>query len=179
MLVLLVLLATAGCKKVENILDITFNITKTDNFTVPRSPAGFPIPASGVQLPVFSQNVNTTDDFKNNGTSAELIKDATLKKFTLSIPESSGEDFGFLKSIEIKVSSPANPNQEILAHLHDIPANAGKILALVSSNISLAKYIRDTGFTLHTTVVVDEPTMSDIPVKTEMSFKVIANPVKE
>ena len=84
-------LVAAACEKIDNLL--TFYIEEEETITVESH---FPIGAL-VPLTPVTVTTNSEETFKNNKTRAELVKDVTLNRLTLSITEPATENFDFLK----------------------------------------------------------------------------------
>ena len=170
----LLALVMFSCDEAGDLLDIEFEFTESRTFNVPIITA---VPADNV-WPLEPVTVNTADDFQKHNVKPDLIKEATLTKIVFTIPDDVNENFGFMKDVEVTISSANNPTEVVLAHLHNIPANQGKTMELLSSNTALAKYVKDSTFTLRALVKVDETTTVEIPVKMDITFQVTANPVE-
>jgi len=168
---LFILLLFSRCKKIDKLL--TFNFNKSHVITVPQIAI---IP----YLTISSDPVIITNDAKQEfikqNTAAELVKDVSLSNITLHLESPTGEDFGFLKDIELFLSADNAPEVSV-AYLRDIPANAGNVLTLTSTNIKLDKYLKANTFLLRTKGTADEPVTNDITVRVDMVFKVTADPL--
>lgn len=156
-------------------------ITKLLRFDIKHSQT-FTLPGQGILFtgPLWSSPVtvttNSEESFKNKNTRAELVKDVTLSKLVLTIQDPADEDFGFLKDVEIWID--ADEADEVkLAYLNDIPANIGNTIELTSTNAKLDKYIKAPSFSIRTKVTMDEALARDVTIKSDMTFKVSADPL--
>ena len=165
-----ILLAFVGtaCDVVDDLL--TFYINEEATIVVDSS---FPIGLAPI-APV-TVTTNSEDTFKNNKTQAELVKDVTLDKLTLSITEPEGENFDFLSKIEIYISSEGNDEVRI-AYLETIPKGAEEI-TLESTNAQLDKHIKGDSYSIRTKATLSEPVAQDTNIKANMRFKVTADPI--
>ncbi|WP_114782850.1 hypothetical protein [Botryobacter ruber] len=171
MVVALLALLGASCKKFSNLL--TFYINHEESIYVPATVA---LPIGGI-LPVSPVPVttNSKDTFKNNKTSADLVKDVSLDRLVLTITDPQQQTFDFLQSIEIYITTDGN-DEVLLAHLNQIPANATS-LTLISSNAKLDKYIKADTYTIRTKATLAKPLAKDTTIKAAMRFKVTADPL--
>lgn len=161
----------ASCEELKELL--SFEITHSQTFTMP---AQFVLPGANLPGSPVAVTTNSEESFKNNNTRADLVKDVTLSKLVLTIQDPASEDFGFLKDVEIFISADDVPEVR-LAYLNDIPANAGKTLELTSTNAKLDKFIKAPSFSIRTRATVDEAVTQDVTIKTDMTFKVTADPL--
>jgi hypothetical protein len=160
-----------SCEELKDLL--TFDIQHSQTFTMP---AQLVLPGANLPGSPVAVSTNSAESFENNNTRAELVKDVTLRKLVLTIQDPASEDFGFLKDVEIFID--ADEAEEVrLAYLNDIPANAGKTLELTSTNAKLDKYLKAPAFTIRTRATVDEAVSQDVTIKTDMTFKVTADPL--
>ncbi|WP_071781155.1 hypothetical protein [Adhaeribacter aquaticus] len=167
-LLLALLFVFNSCKEIDKLL--TFTIKESQTFTVPKQ---FIIP--GRQLPGMPvpSAVSMEQEFKNHNTRANLVKNITLDDLTLTIENPATEDFGFLKDIDVFISTD-NTNEAKLAYLHDIPANVGNTLKLNSANPDLMKYINAENFKIRANATIDESVPDDVTMKIDVIFKVVA-----
>src|SRR5688500_6568530 len=101
----LILFCTSSCKKIDDLL--TFHISHETTFTLEgASPLDIPIP---VQTPDIT--TNASQEFQNNDTRADLVKDIRLEEVKLSVVSPTGKTFSFLKTIQVFIST--NQNDEI------------------------------------------------------------------
>lgn len=164
----LFLLATSGCKKLNELL--TFEISNSETFK---------IPASGlVGVPIISPvpvTVHSEESFENNKTNANLVKDVRLKKLSLTIIDPASENFNFLKSIRIFIGTDQN-DKVLLASLDDVPTGVSTI-ELISNNSKLDKYIKASSYTLYTEISIRSSIAKELTVRADSKFKVTADPL--
>jgi hypothetical protein len=170
-LLVLLALGTFSCKKVQQLL--TFEITDTENVKIPATPLVGGLPVT-LNLPVPVTN-KASETFSNQGTRADLVKDVSLTKLTLTIADPSTENFNFLKSIEITIGTDQTDIVP-LASLADVPMGV-QTIELKSSGTKLDKYLKAPSYTLYTKATVRQATTHDITVKSESRFKVTADPL--
>ena len=165
---LLIALFIFSCDAVDKLL--TFTIDDEVSFTIESNlPLNI---ANGITTP--DVKTNASQEFKNNNTNADLVKDVRLKELRLTITTPANKTFSFLKSIHLYIST--NSNDEIeLAYLDNINASTNNI-ALTTSAEKLDKYIKGSSYKIRTVVVTKETVTSDISIKTNMKFEVTADP---
>ncbi|WP_242921313.1 hypothetical protein [Pontibacter liquoris] len=168
-LLLLLVVAGTSCDKIEDLL--TFYINHDESIKIESS---FPVGAL-VPLTPVTVTTNSNEEFKNNKTRAELVKNVTLSKLALTVTDPQGENFNFLKSIEIYISSDAKGETKI-AYLNEVPQNATS-LELTSTNAKLDEYLKSDTYTIRTKAALAKPVSSDITIKAAMRFKVTADPL--
>jgi hypothetical protein len=157
-----------GCKKLNELL--TFEISNTENIK---------IPASGViSIPIIAPvpvTMNSQESFENNNTNANLVKDVSLKKLTLTIIDPATENFNFLKSITIYIGTDQN-DKVPLATLDNVPTGVTTI-ELISHNSKLDKFIKASSYTLYTQVTLRSNVTNELTVRADSKFKVTADPL--
>lgn len=167
-LALLTFMATS-CDKVDDLL--TFYINQEATIRVPSNfPIGIVTPLS--PIPVAT---NSEETFKNNKTRAELVKDVSLNKLTLTITEPENENFDFLRSIELYLSNDKGEETKI-AYLDEVPKGV-KSIELKSTNARLDKYIKGDTYNVRTRATVGRALTRDVAIKANMRFKVTADPI--
>lgn len=157
-----------SCTAINNLL--TFTITDQYSFTIP---SGIPV---GIPLDVITPDIssNSSTEFTNNNTNANLVKDVRLSELTLNITNPSNQTFSFLKSIHIYISTDGTDEVE-LAYLDAINSTSTSI-SLTPSNNKLDKYIKSPTFKLRIEAVNKEALTNNTSINAEMKFKVTANP---
>lgn len=166
--VVLVTLVGTACKAIDDLL--TFYIEEEATIVVDSS---FPIGLA--PLAPVSVTTNSQETFKNNETRAELVKDVTLNKLTLSIKEPQGENFDFLSNIEIFISSKGN-DEVRLAYLDKVPKGVNQI-TLESTNAQLDKHIKSESYTIRTKATLSKAVTQDVSIQAAMRFKITADPI--
>lgn len=161
--------AAVACEKVDDLL--TFYINHEETIEIKSYfPVGTVAPISPIPV-----TTNSSEDFKNNKTQAELVKDVTLNKLELTITDPQTENFNFLKKIEIYISAEGQ-NEIKIAYLEQIPQNVNKI-ELISTNAKLDEYIKGDSYTIGTRATLAKAVTNDVTIKANMRFKVTADPL--
>ena len=167
-LAVLLTFATIACDTIDDLL--TFYINQEATIVVESN---FPIGL--VAFDPVTVPTNSEETFKNNKTRAELVKDVTLNKLTLTIPEAEGADFDFLKKIEIYIAAEGL-NEVKVAFLDEVPLNQ-KTIELKLTNAKLDEYLKKDNYTIRTKAELRSSVVSDVDVKAAMRFKVTADPI--
>jgi hypothetical protein len=163
------LLLLAGCKKIQQLL--TFYIDQSVSVQIPATP----LVGQVVSLTPLTVTNTSEDTFRNNGTNADLVKDVSLDKLSLTITDPSGQNFDFLNSIEIFIGTNAN-DQVQLAHLHQVPRGVSTI-QLESSRAKLDAYLKAPSYTLSTRVTTGQALTRNVTMRADLRFKVTADPL--
>ncbi|WP_100431597.1 hypothetical protein [Flavobacterium sp. 1] len=161
-------LFAVSCSEVDKLL--TFTISNETTFKINN---GLSI---NTPFDVATPDVttNSSAEFKNNNTDADLVKDVTLKEIKLSITSPADKTFSFLKSVHMYISTTADDEIE-LAFLDNINSSANTI-SLTCTSQKLDKYIKASSYKIRTKVITKETVTQDIEVKANMKFKVTADP---
>ena len=173
--VLALLLGTASCKKIADLL--TFQINDSTSFQLP---ATGPVPGGlgpVLALPGVTVNSTSSSTFQNNNTAADYVQDVTLDRLALTITDPAGQNFDFVKSISIAIASDAaGTNKVPLASLNPVPTGQTTI-TLTPSGQKLDAYLRSGTYTLFTTVEMTQLGLSKATtVRADSRFNVKANP---
>ena len=165
--VIAILSAAISCKKIEDLLTFTVNVE--NNFTVGASgPLNIPIDILTPQV-----TTNSSQQFQNNNSNVNKVKDIKLKKADLQIVSPAGKTFSFLESVHIYVSTNANDEIE-LAYLDNISTSA-TFISLIPTTASLDKYVKASTYSLRTKIVTKQALTQNIEVKNLCQFQVTAN----
>lgn len=162
----------SSCKKIDELL--TFYIEDEETITFPAQFSnGFPI---GTLLPLSPVTVKTNSEteLSNNNTNADLVKDVKLDKLTLTQTDPN-QNFDFLKDIEIFISTDTNDDLKV-AYLYDIPTGKNQ-LELIPTNEKLDKYIKAETYKIKTSARLRKAITNDVSIRTNMRFKVTADPL--
>lgn len=166
---LLFFLLLSSCEAIDKLL--TFYISDEATFSVNT---GFPI-NSPFEVPTPDVTTNSTAEFENNNSKADLVKDVKLKELKLSITNPTDKTFSFLKEIHLYIST--NDTDEIeLAYLTNINATATS-LDLICTSTKLDKYIKANSYKLRTKITTKETVTQKIDLKANMKFRVTADPL--
>lgn len=166
---LLMLSVLTSCDKIDKLL--TFYIEDSQSVKIASS---FPL---GQLVPLTPIAVTTRSDekFKNENTSANLVKDVKLDRLTLAITDPSSENFDFLQSINIYISTDQN-DKVLLASADNIPTGVNTV-QLTPTSQKLDKYVKASSYTLSTEAKIRKPISRDITIRTDSRFKVTADPL--
>jgi len=157
---------TISCKKL-----LTFDISDSTTTTVDANILPFQLP---VELPTPDVTTNSENEFAQNDTKVELVKEIILKKLELTITSPSDKTFSFLKSIEIYISADGEDEMK-LAWNDDVQSNA-KSIELETTNSALDKYVKKDKYKLRTKVVTKETLTQSVDIKIDFTFQVTADP---
>lgn len=161
------ILLTFSCKKL-----LTFEISDSTTTTVEADILPFSLP---VELPTPDVTTNSENEFAQNNTNINLVKEIILKELELTITSPSDKTFSFLKSIEIYISADGEEETK-LAWKDNIDSNA-KSIELETSNSALDKYVKKDKYKLRTKVVTKETLTQDVDIKIDFTFQVTADPL--
>lgn len=161
------LLHLTGCEEVEDLL--TFYVNDQTRIRIEStSPLSLPLE---VATPAVTSN--SQQQYQNNNTRADLVRDVKLEQLKLTIEAPQGKTFSFLKSIHIYISSSEAEEIE-LASLENISSSAS-VLELVPTDQKLDAYAKSPSYSLRTKVVTDETLTEDVDVLVDLKFKVTAD----
>lgn len=162
--ILLIGFVITGCKK----LSVNFSISNQSSFKVESSsPLNLPFEVSTPDV-----TTNSSQQFGNNNTAANLIKEIKLEELKLTVTNPSAKTFSFLKSVEIYIST--NSNDEILLANLDNIASSAQTISLTTTTQDLSAYVKASSYKLRTKVVTKETVTQAIDVRTDLKFKVKA-----
>jgi hypothetical protein len=157
-----------SCSVVDKLL--TFTVSNETSFKIA---SGFPLNLA-TEIITPDVTTNSSAEFQNNNTKADLVKDVKLTELKLTITDPADKTFSFLKSIHLYISTDANDEIE-LAYLDDINSTTNT-LNLICTSQKLDKYIKASTYKIRAKAVIKESVTKDITVKSEMKFKVTADP---
>lgn len=165
----LVAFAATSCDTIDDLL--TFYINEEETIVVESN-----FPVGLVAFDPITVPTNSEETFKNNKTRAELVKDVTLNKLTLTIADTAkSADFDFLKTIEIYIEAEGLDEVRI-AYLEEVPLDV-KTLNMSLTNAKLDEYIKKDSYTIRTSAVLRNTVVKDININAAMRFKVTADPI--
>ncbi len=150
---------------------ITFNISDQTTITVDKVLTPVTLP-----FDIWTPNIttNSEQEFENNDTKIELVKEIILKDLMLTITSPSDKTFSFLESIHIYMYTDTEEEIEI-AWKDNISSDA-EMIDLQTSNSALDKYVKSSSYKLRTEVVTRETLNQDIDILIDMTFQVTADP---
>jgi len=162
-----ILLATISCNEVEDMLTFAFN-DRTTIVIESTSPLNLPL-----EVPTPAVTSNSQQQYQNNNTRADLVKDVRLEQVKLTITDPSGKTFSFLKTIRVFISADQQDEIE-LAALDNISSSTG-VLELIPTKEKLDAYAKAPAYSLRTEVTTDETLTQDVEVQVDLRFKVTAD----
>ncbi len=169
LIVLLGVILLNSCKKINEML--TFNVNDQTEIVV-ESNSIYSLP---IEIPTPDITTNSDEEFSNNGTRADLVKEVYLSVLKLSIKDPKEKTFSFLKSIHVFIRTDDSDEIE-LAYKDDISSEL-KTFNLIVTNKRLDKYIKADSYKLRTEVTTKETLTQDVTIVVDMSFKVTADPL--
>jgi hypothetical protein len=160
----------ASCSVIDSLL--TFKLSNQTSFTIASD---FPL-NSPSEIVTPDVTTNSSTDFENNNTKADLVKDVRLDELKLTITNPTDKTFSFLKSIHIFISTDDNDEIE-LAYLDNINSTSNNI-DLICTAEKLDKYIKASSYKLRVKATTGETLTKDITIRSDMKFQVTADPFK-
>jgi len=158
----------SSCNKIDELL--TFKINDSTEFVI-ENVIVLNLP---FDIPTPSITTDSENEFKNNNTASNLVKNIYLDELKLSIIKPDDATFSFLKKITIYISS--NGKEEIiLASKTNIDENATKIV-LEPTDARLDDYVKSESYSLRTEVTTNKIVTNSITIKADMTFIITANP---
>lgn len=157
-----------SCDAVDDLL--TFTISNNASIKI-KSTSPINLPSEIITPDVTT---NSSAEFENNKTKANLVKDVKIRSLKLSISDPSDKTFTFLKSIHLYIST-TNSDEIELAYLDDINTSNNSI-DLICTDARLDQYIKADSYKIRTKVTLKETLTKDVTVKADMKFKVTADP---
>lgn len=157
--------AITGCKK----NGISFVLSNQTNFRVEStSPVSLPF-----EIATPDVTTNSSQEFQNNHTANNLIKEVTLQSLNLTITNPSTKTFSFLKSIHIYISTDGSDETE-LAALENI-STTSQTISLNPVQANLLKYVKSDHYKLRTQVITKETLTQAIDISVNLKFKIKAS----
>lgn len=155
----------SGCNKAG----VNFLISNQADFRIESSsPINLPF-----EIGTPDVTTNSSQEFQNNKTASNLIKEVKLDELKLTITSPSGKTFSFLKSVQIFIST--NNSDEIeLASLNNVVSTATSI-SLTTSTQNLDKYVKASSYKLRTKVVTKETLTQPVDIRAAIKFRIKAS----
>lgn len=165
---LLFSLFLTSCNAVDDLL--SFTISNSASIKIQSNlPINLP---SEILTPDVT--TNSSAEFKNNNTKANLVKDVKIKSLKLSISDPSDKTFTFLKSIHLYIST--TDSDEIELAYQDNINETTNMIDLICTDARLDQYIKADTYKIRTKVTLKETLTKDVTVKADMKFRVTADP---
>lgn len=167
---LLAVALMCACDEIDELL--TFRVNDRTNIRIENTTAlNLPL-----EVPTPAVTSDSRQQFENNNTNADLVRDVKLEQLKLTITQPSGKTFSFLKSIRIFISTDQQAEME-LASLENISTTSGMI-ELVPVQEKLDAYVKAPAYSLRTQITTDETLTQDVDIQVDLRFKVTANTFK-
>ncbi|MEA4936976.1 MAG: hypothetical protein VB102_10080 [Paludibacter sp.] len=167
LLLICILITGFSCEQINDLL--TFNVKSSTSITIPASsPLSLPFEMMTPEI-----QTGSSQDFENNNTRADLVKDVKLEELKMTITAPEGKTFSFLKSIQIYISAE-NKDEILLASAENI-SSATNTISLATTQEKLDEYIKANGYRLRTKTVTRETLTRDVTIKIDMKYKVTAD----
>lgn len=162
-----VALLISACDELDKLLTFTIN-DRTAIQIESTSPLNLPL-----EIPTPAVTSNSEQQFNNNNTRADLVKDVKLQQLKLTITDPASKTFSFLNTIRIFIST--NQNDEIeLASLENIPVGVNTI-QLTPTEQKLDTYVKAPSYNLRTEVTMDETLTETLHIEVDLKFLVTAD----
>jgi len=162
---LIITLVFFGCKNKLT----QFNLDENFQATIPASsPIDLPFTVSTPE-----QTTNSEAEFESNDTRKDKIQQIILEDLAITITSPQGEDFSFLNSLEIYLSSTIH-DEEKVAYLNDISDNIGSEISCDLVGQDLQKFVKDDKIKIRLVTVTDEVITQDIDINIYTNFFVDA-----
>lgn len=163
---ILVAILLSACKDVDKLL--TFRINDiTDIRIESSSPLNLP-----VEIPTPAVTSNSQQQYENNNTAKNLVKDVKLEEVKLTITDPPSKTFSFLKSIHLYISSDQS-NEIELATSENVSAT--NTIYLEPTDAKLDVYAKAPSYNLRTEVETDETLTQSVDVRVDLKFVVTAD----
>jgi hypothetical protein len=150
---------------------VTFYLNQSSNTTIKSTVPGVNVPFN---IPVGSVSTSSSQEFENNNTTPDMIKEVSLQKLTITITNPADEDFSFLKSMEIYIEKSDGSDKQLLASIDDVNSSAQTIELTPSKDVNLVPYLKEDSYKLDTKVTIREAPGHDIDIRIDLRFKISA-----
>lgn len=156
-----------GCNEIDNVLTFPVN-DRTAIHIESSSPLTLPL-----EIATPAVTSNSEQQYSNNNTRADLVKDVRLDELKLTITDPATKTFSFLKTIRIYISSDQE-NEIELASLENITSQTSTI-QLNPTKVKLDAYAKAASYTLRTEVTTDETLTEAVDIQVDLRFLVTAD----
>jgi len=160
-------LLSVACRKLDEL--VQFKLAYTSEVTVPSS-LPISLPVDLLTPPVAT---NSQSEFESKNTTKKLVKEIYLENVDIRVESPSDGDLGFLSSVHVYIQADNLP-EKLLAFREDIPDEAGKELALETSDDDFIAYITGETYSLRIKAVSDELVSEDMVIAVRSVFLVKA-----
>lgn len=163
----IITLLSVSCKKVSELTK--FNLKYSTETTIQAGPGTLiPFDINTPDIETQSQ-----DEFEGHNTGKNLIQSIQLKELKITIVAPEGQDFDFLKSIEVYIS--AGEQQEVkVAWKNNLPDTQAKEILLDCSDANLKNYLMSDKYKLRLKTTTDKVLNHDVQIRIANIFRVDA-----
>ena len=168
---LLLLLLVFSCKKVEQLLKFTVNVTQNSRVPPPS------IFYTGLPAPV-TVTTNSASSFSSNNTSRDKVKEVYLDQLQLTLLSPAGLNFNFLDTLRVYINTPGANNRILLAQTANPPTGVNT-LTLTPSTARLDEYLKSDKYqlTVYSRQRANYFIRDSLTIRTDARFKVTASPL--
>lgn len=167
LLILSLFILFIQCEELDKLTQ--FNIHNQSEFTI-NSTTIIDTP-----FDVYTPDVttNSSSEFSNNNTNANLVESIKLTSLNLRIISPADSDFNFLKSVRIFIS--ANDLDEVeIANIYDLTDDGLTVISLDTTGAELKAYVKKDSYSLRVETVTDQVVTQDHTIETNAVFRVDA-----
>jgi len=168
LLVLPTILLSSSCEKVGDLFTFGFNL-QNDFSLPPNLPINTPF-----NLPSIPMDYNSSETFEQNNTRADLVKEITLEYITLTIKEPAGQDFTFLKDVELSLDKDGL-GPKLVAWKYDVADTVGQELNLEVTKDALDEYLKTDNVSFILKATTDKLTTKEVKISSDIRVRVKAN----
>ncbi len=129
-------------------------------------------------IPIPSVTTTASQEYENNNTTSDLIKEVNLEQITITITNPATEDFSFLDEIHIYIKKSDDSDKQELAYATNVNSTA-TTLTLTTTDVNLVPYLKEESYKLDTKVTLKEYLTHDVDIRINLKFKVTAGVIKK
>jgi hypothetical protein len=171
----------AGCNKIKQLANINVNIPYNAQVTVPTvegDTAGFPLPPGGVTLPfpTLAVPTNSQQYIAEYNTSTDKILNVDLQSLALQILSPASQNFNFLDSVEIYISTSTLPEM-LVAYDYNVAKNATTLDLTAETNLNLKTYFIQDTIIFRISTHINAIPASGTQLNIASTFHLLANPL--
>jgi hypothetical protein len=119
---------------------------------------------------IISEPINPTQELEDNGISADIVKNATIKSVSMRLVSPETGNFNWAKSAKVTIMEDGQGEKEI-ASVDDVPDGL-TTFAIETLDLDLAEYIKAGTFTFKVEATTDGPIPVDHKVILNTTFNV-------
>jgi len=170
-----------GCNKINQLADINVNIPYNTQVTVPQvdgDTVGFPLPPGGVAVsfPTIAIATNSQQYIAEYNTSTDKILNVDLQSLALQILSPANQNFNFLDSVEIYISTKSLPEM-LVAYAYNIPKGQTSLNLTTEANVNLKTYFIQDTIIFRLNTHINAIPASGTQLNIASTFHLLANPL--